>query len=368
MAPRKRSNLNKDLPDNLYPNGNSYQYKHPKTGKRFSMGSDKATAITAAKKLNAMFASKTDLVRKVLGENSKTWGQLAKRYIAERQESEGKKASTVREENYRLQHIINDLGHVALEDTTQRLLSDWLSNTYSGNPYTKHRGTLIKLMSFGIAKGMFADGTTNLAETTLPEREAPKIRKVLTIEQYNAIHEHAEPWLKVAMDFSLITLQRLSDVVMTRYSDVYSDELRIIQSKTEKYGERAYLKIKIGGDLAAVIAQSRQVMPVCPFIIHRAPERRVKFEGQEHWAQVRNQTLTKEFNKARDKAGIFKDYGKGEAPTYHELRGLGGALYLNQGYSKEYVNLLMGHTTQRMTDQYTDQHFEWTECAAELKL
>jgi len=57
-----------------------------------------------------------------------------------------------------------------------------------------------------------------------------------------------------------------------------------------------------------------------------------------------------------------------QRPTFYEICDLGGFLYLEQGFSKEYVNLLMGHTSQKMTDEYTDQHQNWTECEASLKL
>lgn len=57
-----------------------------------------------------------------------------------------------------------------------------------------------------------------------------------------------------------------------------------------------------------------------------------------------------------------------QRPTFHEIRTLGDSLYLEQGFSKEYVNLLMGHTSQKMTDEYTDQHQNWTECSAKLQL
>lgn len=368
MAPRKRSASSAGLPDNLYSNGDYFRYRHPVTGKFHSMGSNKADAIVAAKKLNAILLSKTDLVRAVLNEQSNTWAMLVGRYITERQADEGKKKSTVKEENYRLQHIADKLGKIDLSSTTQRLVSDFLKNNFTGNSYTKHRGTMIKLMAFGIASGMFPDGFPNLAEATLTAREEPKLRQVLTIDQFHAIRDCAEPWLQVAMDFSLITLQRRGDVVRAKYSDIENDELKIIQQKTERHGERAYLKIKIGNDLKEVISKSRSIGPVCPFIIHRVPKRKEEFEGQEHWAQIRDQFLTKAFNKARDKSGIFKNLNQGEAPTFHEIRALGGALYLQQGFSKEYVNLLMGHTTQRMTDSYTDQHLPWTDCAAELSI
>jgi len=369
MAPRNRTKDTQDLPPNLYKSGEYYRYKKPDSGKYVGLGTDKTKAILAAKQANALLMHKTDFVKKIMGDESNTWAGLVKRYMAERQWQENKKASTVKEENYRLQHIVDGIGKIELIHTTQRLVSNFLSNNFEGNSYTKHRGVMIKLFAFGIASGMFPDGYSNLALATLPAQVEKKTRGKLTLEQYTAIREQADDWLKVAMDFSLITLQRRGDVVLAKYSDIESGELRVIQQKTEKHGERAYLRIKIGNDLSAVITRSRQVQPVCPFIVHRQAERNGNtFEGQEHWAQVRDQYLTKAFNKARDKTGIFADWKKGEAPTFHEIRGLGGALYLQQGYSKEYVNLLMGHTTQRMTDSYTDQHMPWTECAAELKL
>lgn len=83
---------------------------------------------------------------------------------------------------------------------------------------------------------------------------------------------------------------------------------------------------------------------------------------------MRDQTLTKTFARVRDACKVFKKIPIAERPTFHEIRGLGGAQYLAQGYSQEYVNLLMGHTTMKMTKDYTDQHGNWTECKAELKL
>lgn len=368
MAPRRRSSKTSDFPENLYINGIYYRYRHPQTGEYHQMGTDKKLAIQAARKLNAQLMPGNDLVRRVLGEHHFTWANLVERYQRERQAAEGKKASTTKEENYRLQHIADGLGMFALEDTTQRLLSDWLDKNYSNNAYTKHRGTLIKLMDFAIAKGMFPDGQQNLAASTLIEREAPKVRKILTIEQFNAIHARAEPWLQVAMELALVTTQRRGDLIRMKYSDITDGHLFVVQNKTEKHGERAHLKIAIGDTLRSIISRSRDLPPLSPFLIHRVPDRRVKFEGQEHHSQVRDQTLTKAFSRARDACEIFRGIPVEQRPTFHEIRGLGGAQYLAQGYSQEYVNLLMGHTTMKMTKEYTDQHGNWTECKADLKL
>lgn len=78
--------------------------------------------------------------------------------------------------------------------------------------------------------------------------------------------------------------------------------------------------------------------------------------------------LSKTFSQVRDSLGIFQHMDKRERPTFHEIRGLGGKLYLDAGYSDDYVNKLMGHTTQKMTDHYTDPHQEWTEVRADLSI
>ena len=368
MAPRRRSSKNSDLPEHLYDNGGYFRYRHPLTGTYHQMGTDKRLAIQAARKLNAQLIQPTDLVRRVLGDDKFTWAQLVKRFIDERQAKEGKKDSTTKEESYRLQHIADGLGHISLHDTTQRLLSEWLDKTFTNNAYTKHRGTLVKLMDFGIAKGMFPDGQSNLAASTLTERESVKVRQVLTIDQFHAIKAQAAPWLQVAMDLAIVTLQRRSDLIKMKYTDIRDGCLFVIQRKTEAHGERAHLRIAVGTTLGEIIARSRALPPLSPFIVHRVPDRKVKFEGQEHHSQVRDQTLTKAFARARDLCEIFAGMPVEARPTFHEIRGLGGAQYLDQGYSKEYVNLLMGHTTMRMTEGYTDQHGNWTECAADLKL
>jgi hypothetical protein len=57
-----------------------------------------------------------------------------------------------------------------------------------------------------------------------------------------------------------------------------------------------------------------------------------------------------------------------QKPTFHGISALGGAMFLEAGFSNEYVNLLMGYTTMKMTDHYTEQHIDWTDCAVDLKL
>jgi integrase len=357
-----------DLPDNLYQDVKGYyRYRHPITRKYHGMGIHKARAIAAAKKLNLLLVEHTDLVQTVLSDSAESLGDCIHRYKDERQQQAGLAASTLKLENYRLNRINKELGHLVASEITVRQCSDWL-DSLQGDAYTKHRGSLIKLFSFAIAKGLAAQ---NPAKETLPV--APdtirKKRRPMSLEQFRAIRSAAPAWLQLAMDLALVTLQRRGDLVNLQYTSIKNGQLYVVQSKTEKHGERAYLRITIGDSLTEVLDRSHKIKPTnCPFIIHRLPERLSKSRYRQHHGQISGDYLGKQFARVRDSLEIFANMKPEEKPTFHEIRGLGGAEYLRQGFSKEYVNLLMGHTSQRMTDDYTGQHINWTECDADLVL
>lgn len=364
MTPRKRSTKNRDLPENLYEARGYYKYRHPVTGQYHKMGTDRARAIAAANKLNVRLVKPIDLVRGVLQAEAGSIADLVRRYKAERQALEDMKPSTRKLEDYRLNAIVKGLGHLPTLELSVRTCAEWLDG-FNGNAYTKHRGSLIKVCRFGVAKGLLE---TNPAEGTLtnPSSVEKKKRKPMKKEWFDMIHAAAPEWMQVAMDFALITLQRRGDCVTARYTDIEGDVLKVIQAKTEKHGYRAFLRIEIGEGLADVIARSRQIKPVCPYILHRMPLRKHK-NDLDHWAMITPDHLSKTFAQVRDGLPVFQGMPKEERPTFHEIRGLGGKLYLDAGYSDDYVNKLMGHTSQKMTDSYTDQHQEWTECRADLK-
>lgn len=50
------------------------------------------------------------------------------------------------------------------------------------------------------------------------------------------------------------------------------------------------------------------------------------------------------------------------APTFHEIRSLGGALLIEAGWTKKQVQDLMTHTSESMTAHYLEGHEKpWTE-------
>lgn len=69
----------------------------------------------------------------------------------------------------------------------------------------------------------------------------------------------------------------------------------------------------------------------------------------ERGAQVKSNTITMNFSKARDKADI--KWGDGTPATFHEQRSLAERLYVAQGLDTQ---KLLGHKSPNQTAQYHD--------------
>ena len=171
----------------------------------------------------------------------------------------------------------------------------------------------------------------------------------LTLDQYRAIHATAPGWLQVAMDLSLITLQRRGDVVRMRYDDERDGRLEVDQGKTG-----AALSVEIGAELRAVIKRSRADGVLSPFIVHRRSQRRAA--GQEHRTQVAEEMVTRAFAEARDSLPELAAMEPERRPTFHEIRALGGRMYEEAGWTRGEIQALMGHADEEMTEHYLQGH------------
>lgn len=367
MSPRPRKRGNKDLPKNLYSYTNGFVYRHPQTGRRHGMGTDRKQAIAAANILNQRLQSSSDLVAKVIGGVSVS--EVISRFRGEYLPEKNHSARTASEVEYRLRRYDRDFGQTSWEGLTLAKLSDWLK-PLTREAYRKHRAQWIEIFRFACSVGI-AD--KNIAELTLAKSPQKRVRKRWTEAQYKAARDGADQWLQIAMDLAVLTLQRREDLVNMRFDDIVDGRLLVTQSKT---GKR--LAIRIGGDLEALIKRAKSRSIVCPYIIARRPikERRSKTGNSDtHPFQVEAGYLTRAITKARDAAtdangsSLFAGYAQGEHPTLHELRSFGAHLYREAGYPEDYIQALLGHETAKMTTHYLDGHkIEYDEVSADLAL
>ncbi|WP_028304435.1 tyrosine-type recombinase/integrase [Oceanospirillum maris] len=366
MNTRKQGRRNQGLEPNLYKNGDYYRYRHPITGKFHGMGTDKTKANVAARKLNAILTANTDLAKRILANSSAdTFGKLIDRYKNDYLPTKNLKQKTLQIVNYQLNRLDQDLSTSPLDGMTVHFISNYLDEGFKNNAYIKMRILMIDVFRYGRTKGLVNE---NPAEHTLKKTPDAKKRRAMTQRDFDLIYRQSPEWLQIAMDLALVTLQRRGDLCKMRYEDIREDCLYIIQQKTEKHGLRARLRIKMTDTLADIIHRSRADGIACPFVIHRRPYRIKRSNILEHWAQVRDELLSKEFAKYRDKVSTIAALPAEERPTFHEIRALGGHLYLQAGFDPEYVQTLMGHSTGKMTAHYTDRHEDWTECRADFSL
>ncbi len=351
-----------------------YCYRDLSTNRRHNLGADKCKALSAALQLNSILMPGADLVAKVLEHSQEKLGPYHfKQYIDERfipKVLPKRKLSAKTQEDYnkRLAHIKAQLGKYTFDDITVKTIADFLDH-YPAIHSNRYRSLLNLIFKHARAAGWTNE---NPVEATMKEPE-DKLRTRLTKEQYDAIHEIAGKqgliWLQNAMDLGLITLQRENELLNMKRENIIREKIngrtvefiQVIQQKTEKYGEAAFIKIEIGQTLRTVIAHCQDNI-ISPYLVHRLPQRKVKSKIRDHFTKILPGYFRHKFAEMRDATGLFDTMEALARPTFHEIRSLGIKLYEDQGIDAQ---SLAGHKTRAMTDAYKKGHeTTWTYVAS----
>lgn len=174
-------------------------------------------------------------------------------------------------------------------------------------------------------------------------------RQRLNLEEWQKIFDIADAnhkYMGNAMLLALVTGQRLGDSSNMKFSDIWDYHLHILQEKTgSKIAIPLALRLNaINWSLREVVARCRDYA-VSPYLVHFFHAT----SQAERGAQVKSNTLTMNFSKARDKAKI--DWGDGTPATFHEQRSLAERLYETQGVDTQ---KLLGHKSPNQTARYHD--------------
>ena len=145
------------------------------------------------------------------------------------------KASTKRNNWFMLRRIERELGTRTLKHLEVVQLKQWLAKfCVTGDQWLKWRHLLVLLWGHALSNGLVP---VNEAEK-LPKHSASrkltvnrKKRQPLTLEGFRAIREEAEPWLQLAMDLSMLTLQSRTEVLNMKHSDFRGGYLYVIRAK-----------------------------------------------------------------------------------------------------------------------------------------
>lgn len=358
MVPRRRSAARRDWPPNLYPCKNGFKYRHPATRKDHWMGTDRAKAFAAARKLNAMLIDGSDLVGKVT-DTGETIGDALKLFRAEVVPTKGWAPKTAEWYAVFLNRIEQDLGEKPIAGFSVRDCATYIREvTDSARSRQTYRLILDWILGCAVEEGWIESNPALQTRKHAHERK----RERLTPEAYAAIYAVAPAWLQNAMDLSLLTLQRREDVADAKFTDYRDGSLFVVPQKTEN-STLVRLQLKDDdGAIAALVARCRADNVASPYLVHRVPER-VKARDQRardrvHHTQVLPAQLSRAFADARAAAGIEGD----NPPTFHEIRSLGAAEKRRAGWSEAQVQALLGHADRGTTHGYLEGHeLPWTE-------
>jgi len=364
--PRARTAKNRSLPDNLYPNGKYFIYRNPITGKRTSINKTLAEAIRLAKSANAKLAplmvEDGALLAMLTGEKAPTFLALLERFEEEWLPTRNYAQSSLDEIGFKVARYKKELGHLMVGQLDVLAVAEYLDK-FENNAYTKHRGLLVNVFAFAVAKGQ---AERNVAEMTLVKKEGEKVRQRHTLEGLmQVINGPKTPeWLSRAIRLALLSLQRREDIVTWPRSavDVEKNTIKISPGKTQGYDTPVHLEIVMGEALRGVVLECLRSTIASPFLVHYKPRarRREQIEAKAHWTAVTPDYLSKEFTKARDAAGAYEQMPPAQRPTFHEIRALGSWLYEQQRFEEGYVQALLGHADPKMTRHYQEGHGEKT--------
>lgn len=365
MAPRPRSKANKGLPQNLYLDARrgTYRYRRPSDGKWFPFGADRTKAIDAAKQLNLAFMQGADLVAKVQGQEVDLFTSFLDYYEREVLPPRELAKGTLDLYAVRFRQFRAAFVGKAVDQITIRMVANLLDGL-TPRAANQARALLIDIFNHAAAKGLCPD---NPAASTIAKLEK-KQRKRHTVEGLRAIREKSPAWLQNAIDLALITAQRRTDILAMQFDDVRDGYLYVIQRKTAKVSDAAWIRFAVTPQLQAVLARCRDNVP-SPFLIHRRPERKrqKQAEQKEHWTKVEERYLTRAFKDARDAAGCYANWKDEEQPGFHEIRALSLNLYKKAGKDGQKI---AGHATEEMTKNYQRGHADivWSEAVPDLDI
>ncbi|HFV5794973.1 TPA: site-specific integrase [Escherichia coli] len=374
MAARPRKN-NVSVP-NLYPlysrkvNKVYWRYKHPITGKFHALGTNEAEAIAIATEANTRLAEQrtrqilaiSDRIATSKGKaiTTSTWLDRYQAIQNDRLKSGDIKLNTYKQKAKPVSLLRERAGFklisaVDVRDIAQ-LLDEYIA---AGQPRMAQvvRSVLIDVFKEAQHYGEVPPGYNPALATKQPRRKITRQR--LSLEEWKKIFDIADAshrYMGNAMLLALVTGQRLGDISRMKFSDIWDDHLHVVQEKTgSKIAIPLSLRLNaINWSLRDVVARCRDYA-VSPYLVHffRSTSQ------AERGAQVKSNTLTMNFSKARDLAEI--NWGEGSPATFHEQRSLSERLYKEQGLDTQ---KLLGHKTQQQTDRYHDDRGKgWSKVA-----
>lgn len=250
---------------------------------------------------------------------------------------------TINKRKGNIAHLKQAIGHIRIGAVRPIHIAQAVHEIWQSGRQNTARRVLLE------ARELFAEAVSAGLITVNPASSIKPLpvqirRQRMRLEEWQALYDEAvrsEPlWVSRMLLLALITGQRRADLQKMAFADVRDNHLFIEQQKT---GERIALPLKL--KLKPVGVSLGQVIKSCRD--YAAP-------GQTFLRKDNGQSLCLNYMTARFRnlfVRVLARTDTGYRPTLHECRSLSERLYRQQGIDTQ---VLLGHRSQAMTDQYND--------------
>lgn len=343
---------NPHYPPNLYESNGYFRWRNPDTKKFVSLGtSNEKEAIKLAKGMNrklvetrvananAGFIEAVGNNKSFLGKYHHSTSEVVKRFIGEYLD-EINQGQTLKEKTtkaHRVSAFFADQPIVKLDN------SDWneflKAHCHSNNVYGKYKVIIRQLYEFCREVGLIPITHPNIADIAKVrklEKADEKNRHDMTLEQFKALYQEAEPWLQAILKFGFLTGLREGDILNLKYSQIKDGWLYVIPAKTKGNSQPRKLKFKIEEQLEscglseAEFKYRQRHLPSCEFVFIKDYQKYYFSRTKEHPNQILSRHFCEQYEavwKGIEKP-CWQYYLKGECrkevPTFHSIRGLQG--------------------------------------------
>lgn len=354
MAPRRRKEINRSLPDYMRLRDGYYSWRHPETGIEYGLGRDRQTAIKEAIRANASLASKRrSLVDRINAEQGKSWGKWIETYRPILLAGKGDKElapNTLKayRRELRLAAAMFDESRAASEITTADIIGelDKLTATGKSNTAQGMRSHLHESFRNMVVRDWRKDNPVDAVPTIVSRVK----RSRLSLDVFMRVYE-AETviWAKNAYALALVSGQAREECASAQFKDVRDGAWWCDRRKS---GSRVILPLELrlecfGLSLGDVVKQCRSTSVLSKHLIHQTKA----WNRSRPGAPIAVDTISSRFSATLEALGI--DWGGKPPPTFHEIRSLSGRLYKDEG--RVNPQELFGHAHESMTKVYLDE-------------
>lgn len=354
----------------------AYYYRNPSMDAKANLGKDRIVAIRLAKSLNSRYRIQVEQqaarIEATLDFGSVPFATVFDAFVTKYIDDYRLKSSTARLLRQRQKRLSEQLSAIQVPAITTQVLREAVASS-SQFEQSKLRTLLSRFFKYAKSTGLYPAHLANPVDDLFIDPVPHKRRQRLTVIQFRAIHDVAPLWLQWLMTLAFHLALRRIDLVNLRFDDIAGDRIVSPVRKTDTQArdiEATSVDFPIHPDVRRVILESRRSslqVGRCPFIIHRAPDRKTKRMADalahgrlEHPAQMLPDFASKAFKRARqiavEQTNLFDGYATRELPTLHEIRALSSHLYAKAGYQLTAVQDLMAHTDPDMTRAYQKGH------------